>query len=179
VPYRLCEQSSNTINFSPIAQEALHYPDMQVGEFAFVLLSLAGQLGLISNRLGMLLTTPLVLSLTLYVLNPDAAGAGLPYTMVGNGTHGHSAKHSNRNTDDEHPSVGHLEQPSMSDPIPEADIRKLHARKGQSSGPTMEGVLQRRESSSHGHESWSPRGGDSQRQVLSRGRSQSSTRNPL
>lgn len=56
---------------------------VQVGEFAFVLLSLASQLGLISNRLSMLLlgvtaisllTTPLVLSMALRVL-PEAGVA--------------------------------------------------------------------------------------------------------
>lgn len=60
----------------------------QVGEFAFVLLTLASQLGLINNRLAMLLlgitaisllTTPLVLSLTLHLLNPDGV---LQYTAA-------------------------------------------------------------------------------------------------
>jgi hypothetical protein len=59
----------------------------QVGEFAFVLLSLASQLSLISSRLSMLLlgitaisllTTPLVLALTRRVLNPVTPAHMLP-----------------------------------------------------------------------------------------------------
>lgn len=77
----------------------LHIPEscktrhvcVQVGEFAFVLLSLASQLGLISNRLSMLLlgvtaisllTTPLVLSMAVHVLNPDGHAPTLPSTSV-------------------------------------------------------------------------------------------------
>jgi hypothetical protein len=154
---------------------------VQVGEFAFVLLSLASQLGLINNRLAMLLlgitaisllTTPLVLSVTMYILNPETS---LPYTSIGGNTlHSSSLKHSRSllSEDDVH-----VDQPQTSDPIPEADIRKAHARYSRpASGPTMEGVSQHKDSTGwRGTSSRraSPLRGDSQRQVHSRRASQS------
>ena len=142
-----------------------------MGEFAFVLLSLASQLGLINNRLAMLLlgitaisllTTPLVLSLTLHALNPDAGV--LPYTAIGSGA---SMKHSRSTlSNDGEVELGPLDQ-QISDPIPEADIRKLHARNGRPVGPAMEGVFQQRDGSAREGQSSSPsRRGDSQRQVV-------------
>ena len=160
---------------------------VQVGEFAFVLLSLASQLRLINNRLAMLLlgitaisllTTPLVLSLSLHVLKPDVGA--LPYSALGSGSNS-SIKHSRSTISDGGEVVlGRLDQ-SMSDPIPEADIRKLHARNGRPTGPAMEGVAQQRDSSARQGESCSPsRRGDSQRQGMhSRRGSFSGTRHPL
>lgn len=112
-----------------------------------------------------LLTTPLVLSLTLYILNPD--GAVLPYTSLASTQLSAQLKHSRSVLSDDEGPMGRIDQATVSDPIPEADIRKAHARSGRPTGATMEGVLQRRESSGHG-EGWSPTHGDSQRHTHSR-----------
>lgn len=88
----LCESSCHIALGSSIRREAAKPGAcVQVGEFAFVLLSLASQLGLISNRLSMLLlgvtaisllTTPLVLSMAVHVLNPDGHAPTLPSTSA-------------------------------------------------------------------------------------------------
>eukprot|EP00892_Ulva_mutabilis_P000016 jgi/Ulvmu1/10014/UM059_0063.1 len=103
----------------------------QVGEFAFVLLSLASQLGLISNRLSMLLlgvtaisllTTPLVLNMTVHVLNPDSHASILPSTSAPGGRKGAGEDHD--------PGGGTAVCEHFSSPMPEYDSRGMLTSRG-------------------------------------------------
>ena len=104
---------------------------VQVGEFAFVLLSLASQLGLISNRLSMLLlgvtaisllTTPLVLSMTVHVLNPDGHASVLPSTNLQGSRKGAGETHG--------PGGGAAVCEHFSSPMPEYDSRGMLTSRG-------------------------------------------------